>query len=112
VGAEIYINCFDEPVWGHGAIRGNLEWDLEEFFGGAASQCGGSSGTEGFNLDFELAEGENLDHWVSRLREYLQQRPKTGRLTYFDALPEDWAPGKPKRRVQVFGEDRWITEEP
>jgi hypothetical protein len=108
--AEIYINCFDEEGWGEGTIRGNLEWDLEEFFGEAVVSTGGCGGKGGFTLDFELAEGEDMDSWATRLREYLQHRPNTGRSTYFDVLPDGWAPGQAKRRVEVFGTDRWITE--
>lgn len=108
--ADIYINCFDEEAWGEGTIRGNLEWDLEEFFGEAVVSTGGSGGIGGFTLDFELAEGEDLDEWVTRLREYLRQRPNTGRKTYFDVLPDGWEPGKAKRRVEVFGADRWIRD--
>jgi hypothetical protein len=31
------------------------------------------SGNLGFNLDFELADGEDLESWVVRLREFLKQ---------------------------------------
>lgn len=106
MGTEIYIYC---PSGEEGAIRGDLEDEVEGFFGNAAMLTGAGGGLQGFNLDFELAEDQDVDVWVARLRDFLKQanaRPST----FFDVYPEDWKPGMPWRRVHVFGEERWITE--
>lgn len=107
MATSIYIYC---PSGEEGATRGTLEYDLEEFFGSAAECVGGGSGTKGFNIDFELADNEDVEAWVHRLRQFLQQarvRPST----YFVVYPDDWEPEMPRRRVEVFGEDRWLTEQ-
>ncbi len=106
MGTSIYIYC---PTGEEGANRGDLEYEAEGFFGGAAKVTGGGGGSDGFNLDFELADGEDVDSWVVRLREFLLQanaRPST----YFDVFPEEWEPGMPWRQVEVVGADRWLTE--
>jgi hypothetical protein len=107
VATSIYIYC---PAGEEGAARCDLEDDLEEFFGSAAECVGGGSGVKGFNIDFELADGEDVELWVSRLRQFLQQmrvRPST----YFSVYPDDWEEGMPRRRVEVFGEDGRLTDQ-
>jgi hypothetical protein len=106
MGTSIYIYC---PSGEEGALRGDLEDDVEGFLGDAAEFVGGGSGVQGFNLDFELAEDEDVELWIGRLREFLKQanaRPST----FFEVFPEDWEPGMPWRRIEVFGEDRWLTK--
>jgi hypothetical protein len=107
VGVSIYIYF---PAASEGAGRNDLEDDLEEdFFSGAAELTGAGSGVSGSNLDFELADGEDVEQWVIRLRDYLRQgeaRPGT----FFEVFPEGWEPGMAWRRVEVFGEDRRLTK--
>ena len=92
-----------------GAGRNDLEDDLEEdFFGSAAGLTGAGNGVLGSNLDFELADGEDAEQWVVRLRDYLRERvARPG--TVFEVFAEDWEPGLARRRVEVYGSDRWLT---
>lgn len=105
--ADIYVYC---PAGEEeGLIRGDLEYELEEFFGEAALVSGGGGGLMGFHIDFELADGQDVDAWVERLKVFLVQvgvRPST----FFTVYPDGWEPGTPWRRVEVFGTDRWLTE--
>jgi hypothetical protein len=103
---DIYIYC---PSGEAGACRGDLEYEVEEFFGSAARFSGAGSGERGFNLDFELADGEDVESWVVRLREFLQ-RADARPGTFFEVFPEDWEPGMAWRRVEVYGTERWLTE--
>jgi hypothetical protein len=106
MGACIYIYC---PTGEQGAMRGDLEDEVEEFFGGAAECVGGGSGVQGFNLDFELADGQDVESWVIGLREFLQQanaRPST----FFEVFPENWKPGMAWRRIDLIGAERWLTQ--
>jgi hypothetical protein len=107
MGVSIHIYF---PSGGGGAGRNDLEDDLEvDFFGNAAEQTGAGSGARGSNLDFELADGQNVEQWVTRLRDYLRQREvRPG--TVFEVFPEDWEPGMMWLRVEVFGSERWLTE--
>src|SRR5262249_56345904 len=108
MATDIFIYC---PSGDEGAIRGDLEYDLEGFFGQAAICTGGGGGVDGFNLDYELCDGQDVDSWVARLREFLKQAG-AGRRTFFEVYPEEWEPGMVWRRVEVFGADRWTTERP
>ncbi|MBY0228153.1 MAG: hypothetical protein K2W96_02615 [Gemmataceae bacterium] len=104
--ADIYIYF---PTGKEGAGRTELEEELEGFFGGDARFSGAGSGVQGANLDFELEDGEDVGRWVTHRREFLRSHgAKPG--TVFEVFPEDWEPGKPWRRVEVFGRDGWITE--
>ena len=99
MGAKIHIYC---PNGGPGAARGDLEFDLEEFFGAAARIAGGGSGVQGYNIDLELAEDADWEQWVARLPAFLrQQEVRPG--TWFNVFPPDWEPGDPRRRVEVYG---------
>jgi hypothetical protein len=74
--AEIFIPC---PSGEEGAIRGDLEYDVEEFFGTVARFNGGG-GVPGVNLDLELVAGEDVETWVVHLQDFLKQvnaRPNT-----------------------------------
>jgi hypothetical protein len=105
MGANIYIYC---PSGQSGLARCDLEEELETFFGDAAEDVGAGSGKLGFNLDYELAGGEDHEAWADRLRVFLKQvgvRPGT----VFDVFPDGWEPGMEWRRVKVFGEDRRLT---
>ncbi len=108
MAANIYVYC---PSGEEGLYRGKLEAELEDFFGTSAELCGGGGGgAKGFNIDFELVDGEDLEAWVERLKSFLSNigvRPST----FFTVHPDDWEPGMPWRRVEVFGEDRWLKEQ-
>jgi hypothetical protein len=74
-----------------------------------ARDCGAGSGKKGFNLDDELAAGEDPQAWADRLKPFpagLGVRPGT----VFTVSPDGWEPGMAWRRVEVFGTDRWLTE--
>jgi hypothetical protein len=105
MGANIYIYCpSDHP----GLARCDLEEELEAFFGDAAEDVGAGGGAPGFNLDYELAEGEDPDAWADRLREFLKQvGVRSG--TVFEVFADGWQPGMEWRSVEVFGEDRRLT---
>jgi hypothetical protein len=102
---SVYIFC---PSGEEGASRGVLEDELEEFFGAAAELSGGGGGVKGFNIDFELADGEDVDEWVSRLRQFLVQL-RVRRGTRIQVFPDGWEHGMSWRRVEVFGSDQWVT---
>jgi hypothetical protein len=106
VPANIYIYC---PPGADGPARYELEEALESFFGGAAEDCGAGTGCGGFNLDFELADGEDPHAWADRLKPFLAHiGVRLG--TKFDVFPDGWEPGVEWRRVEVFGEDRRRTD--
>jgi hypothetical protein len=82
---------------------------LEEFFGDHAEDVGAGAGKKGFNLDYELADGENPDLWADRLRDFLIEvgvRPGT----VFEVFVDGWQPGMEWRRVEVFGSDTRLTK--
>ena len=90
MATDIFIYC---PAGDEGgAIRGDLEYAVEEFFGEAAESTGGGGGVDGFHLDFELCAGQDVDSWVMRLREFLKQAG-AGPRTFFEVYAEDWKPG-------------------
>ena len=104
--ANIYVYC---PANEPGLSRCDLQEALEEFFGDAAEDVGAGSGIAGFNLDYELADGEDPDQWADRLCDFLRQagvRPST----VFEVFVDGWEPGMEWRRVEVFGSDRRLTK--
>ena len=108
VAANIYVYC---PADGDGLDRCDLEEELEAFFGEAAEDCGAGIGIDGYNLDYELADGEDPHVWADRLKPFLVDidvRPGTK----FDVFPDGWEPGMEWRRVEVFGEDRLRVDHP
>jgi hypothetical protein len=106
MGANIYVYC---PSGVAGLSRSDLEEELEKFFGGAAEDVGAGSGNAGFNLDYELAAGEDPEAWADRLKVLLRSIDvKPG--TVFEVFVDGWEPGMEWRRVEVFGTDRRLTE--
>ncbi len=106
MATDIYIYC---PTGEDGAYRGDLEDELEGFLGEAGELTGGGSGIQGYNIDLSLNDGEEVEEWVLRLRNFLQKvgvRPGT----FFEVFPEGWEPGMPHRGVEIFGEEIWITD--
>jgi hypothetical protein len=105
MATNIFIYC---PSGEEGAIRADLEIDVENFFGRAAENGGGGGGVAGFNIDLELAAGEDVDSWVARLRDFLptvDARPGT----YFEVFLDGYKEGMAWRRVDLKGGDRWLT---
>jgi hypothetical protein len=101
MGANIYIYC---PAGEAGLSRLDLEEELEAFFGGAAEDVGAGTGAAGFNLDYELVDGEDPEQWAVRLRDFLRQvGVRAG--TVFEVFATGWKPGMEWRRVEVFGGD-------
>jgi hypothetical protein len=106
VAGNIYVYC---PSGVQGLTLCDLEEELEAFFGSAAEDVGAGSGSAGFNLDYELAEGEDPDAWADRLRVFLERigvRPGT----VFEVFVNGWEPGMEWRQVEVFGADRRLTK--
>ena len=106
MAANIYVYC---PSGRGGLSRADLEEELEAFFGDAAEDCGAGSGKDGFNLDYELTDGEDADAWADRLKPFLAGigvRPGT----VFEVFADGWEPGMSWRRVEVAGTDRVVTE--
>jgi hypothetical protein len=68
MGANIYVYC---PAGQLGLCRSDLEEQLGAFFGRAAEDVGAGTGVKGFNLDYELAEGEDPEYWADRLQEFM-----------------------------------------
>lgn len=102
MAANIYIYFLGG---GDGPSRCDLEEELETFFGEAAEDCGAGTGLGGFNLDYELAPGQDPHPWADRLKPFLASLGvRSG--TYFDVFPDGWEPGMEWRRVEVFGEDQ------
>lgn len=84
---------------------------LEAFFGDAAEDCGAGGGIGGFNLDYELADGEDPHAWADRLKAFLPRLSVSPR-TAFDVFPDGWERGMEWRSVSVWGEDRRRMDDP
>lgn len=106
MAANIYVYCPPDP---EGPAREDLAEELEAFFGVAAEESGAGSGVDGFNLDYDLAAGEDPHAWADRLKPFLKclgVRPGTK----FDVFPDGWEPGLEWRRIEVFGPDQRRTD--
>jgi hypothetical protein len=89
MSVSIHIYC---PATGIGSSRSDLEEKLTVFFGNSAEDAGAGSGEDGFNLDYELAPGDDGEFWTSRVRDFLRKvgvRPGT----VLEVFPDDWKPG-------------------
>ena len=108
MAANIYIYVPDHE---DGPSRDDLEDEIEDFFQGAAHDCGAGAGESGFNLDYEFAKGTDPHAWVERLKAFLVNvgvQPGTR----FDVFSDGWEPGVEWRSVEVFGEDRRRVDPP
>ena len=93
-------------VWcphGGDKIRGDLECDLEDFFGAEGEVAGGGGWPGGFDVDMELAADEGWKAWVPRLGRMLRELGyPLG--TSIEVFPPDWEEGQAVPCFQVFGE--------
>jgi hypothetical protein len=108
VPANIYVYF---PAADEGLDREDLADELEMFFGAAAEDCGAGSDTGGFNLDYELAAGEDHHVWADSLKPFLANLgvpPGTA----FTVFPDGWRLGAEWRTVCVYGEDQRRTDDP
>jgi hypothetical protein len=108
MGGNIYVYV---PATDDGLDREDLADELEAFFGDAAEDCGAGSGKGGFNLDFELVEGSDVNAWADRLKPFLA-RLKIPRGSAFTVFPDEWELGMEWRSVCVYGEDQRRTDDP
>ncbi|MBW3539680.1 MAG: hypothetical protein KY476_05365 [Planctomycetes bacterium] len=108
MAANIYLYCRADD---DGPGRDDLAEELEAFFGDAAEECGAGSGVEGFNLDYELAAGEDPYARADRLKPFLA-RLGVAPGTAFTVFPDGWELGMEWRSVCVYGEDRRRTDDP
>jgi hypothetical protein len=108
MAANIYVYI---PLVEDGLDREDLADALEAFFGDAAEECGSGSGKAGFNLDYELADGEDADAWADRLKPFLAGL-EVPRGAAFIVFPDEWELGMAWRSICVFGEDRRRTDDP
>ncbi len=106
MSTDIYIYG---PAEDDGLERDDLEDALRGLLGPAGRLTGAGSGVGGYNVDLTLAAGENLEVWIARLADLLRQLG-AGPGTFFEVYPTGWKPGLPWRRIEVDGEDRWLTE--
>lgn len=65
MATELYISF---PSTDDMPVRGDMEIEVENFFGHAAKLNGGGGGEAGYNLDFALAPGVDVEPLVPRLR--------------------------------------------
>ena len=81
--------------------RIDLEDDLEDFLSGAGEVTGGGGGSAGWNIDLELElrDAADVEHWAERLAGFLRDRgmPK-------DTFLEISTEGSESRRVDVFAD--------
>jgi hypothetical protein len=68
MAANIYIYF---PTTDDGPDREDIAEELEVFFDGAAEDCGAGCGSGGFNLDYEMTDGEDPHAWADRLKPFL-----------------------------------------
>ena len=73
--ANIYIYC---PSGVTGLDRDGLEEELESFSGDAAEDSGAGGGGAGFNLDYDLVDGEDPHAWADRLRSHFSRASACG----------------------------------
>ena len=99
LAATIYIYC---PADGPGLSRADLEEQLDAFFASAAENVGSGAAQNGFNLDYELADGEDVNQWADSLLKFLTGLGVRAGTT-FDAFPDAWEEGMAFRRVEVWG---------
>ena len=109
MAANIYI-YFKSNDDDEGPDRSDLEEELEVFFGNSAEDCGAGSGLGGFNLDFALTPGEEIDAWAGRLKKFLLHLGVDSQ-TYFDSFVDGWEPGMERRRVEIYGSDRRLSRD-
>ena len=80
-----------------------LEADLESWLGNAGEITGTGSGRLGWNIDVELADGQNIERCVAQLFAALSSSPVgVPRDTYFRVFPPVWVEGTGGRLVQVY----------
>jgi hypothetical protein len=103
VAANIYVYC---PAGAGGLSRCDLEEALERFFGCAAEDCGAGTGATGFNLEYELAEGEDPHAWADRLKPFLASigvRPGTSSMCFPTAGSQAQSGGASKCSARIGG---------
>ena len=77
--------------------RIDLEDAPEDFLSGAGEVTGGGVWSNGWNIDLELRDDADVEHWADRLAGFLRDRgvPK-------DTFLEITTEGSESRRVDVF----------
>jgi hypothetical protein len=93
-------------VWcptGGNKIRGDLEFDLEDFFGAAGWVSGGGGWPGGFDVDVETAEDAGWEARIPQLKRFLWESGYPEGI-YIEVFPPDWEEGQAVPKFLVFGE--------
>lgn len=67
----IYSSQSSAPLQREGLS--GLEDDLDDFLGAAGEVTGSGMGTEGWNIDLELAAGTDVENWLGQIAGFLQE---------------------------------------
>lgn len=98
MGGEFSISG---PPGGDRNERARVEDEIDELLGTAGENVGAGSGIKGWDLSYELDNGEDLDEWVGRIVARLRElgvRPGT----FVGVFPLNWEADGTYRRVEVW----------
>jgi len=84
-------------------IRGDLEFDLEDFFGAAGMISGGGGWPGGFDVDVDVAEEMGWEARVAPLKQFLRESDYPMGI-YIEVFSPDWEEGQAVPKFNVFGE--------
>jgi hypothetical protein len=82
-------------------IRGDLEFDGEEFFGPDAHLCGAGGWDGGFDVEFEREDGAAWPEVVQQLQQFLRGAGYPPG-TYIELFPPEWREGADVPDFPVF----------
>jgi hypothetical protein len=89
-----------------GQSRGDLEDDIQDYFGKSVEVTGGGHGRDGWNVDLALLdEDADVHRFANNLVEFLQKWGAPGD-TYLKVFKSDWKEGQEPVRLDVFERPR------
>jgi hypothetical protein len=107
VAANIYIFC-------SAGVDELIRWDLEEklkvWLRRADEDFRAGVRKAEYNLHYEVREGHYAVGCAARVKAFLADKPGCPG-TVLELFPDGWERGKPWLRLEVFGADRWVTEQ-